>query len=457
MAINTKQNTIYDWALVSMMALLAFGSSFGFWQPIRIMFLLLMPCMVYDVWKTKDLKAWKGHRYELIFFGIWILWSGVSLYWREDGIECIKLFIHLIIYVSGWMEVMWLSSKAQRPIRSIALGWIIMFLASVPVAVWELLTDHHLPTCETSAGALTYISEHVAIRRWFAATTFDNLNACNNTLCFTLLSVTMWLYQADKKWEKILGVVTWIMVGAIIYQNGSRAALACLICSAILYIIMANTRMQRWTGGLIIGLTILWTGICYTGWIPQHTINTDGQYVAMVRQGLLPEDRLVIADGKIIGITWDDPVEKVVTSTIANRIKREGARDVSRPELFRIAWAECNSSYFMGVGMGNVPPAMARHDDHYRAPHCLWLEMLMEFGIVLFIGFLGLWAIQLVRGWKQGKEGLRPALMGLMLLAGTSLSDGTVLFKAQTWMFWATLMVMVAYATTWKKTDHISA
>ena len=76
---------------------------------------------------------------------LWACYAAVSLYWAIDLPESAKAFVHLLINFIGFGELIWLASKAQRPQHSVLVGWALMFMTTVPIALHELMTDNHLP------------------------------------------------------------------------------------------------------------------------------------------------------------------------------------------------------------------------------------------------------------------------------------------------------------------------
>lgn len=397
----------FDLLLGLMMLLMVFGSSFGFFQPIRVLHLLLLPCMLYDTFRGN--RQWLGrYRGEVILAGVWILYAGISLHWRMRGIECAKLMVHLCIYLSSLFEVLWLASQARNPRKTLLMSWIAMVGLTLPIALWEFITDHHLPTCDNAPMQKLYYGPDQAILRRFAAVTFDNINAYNTILTYSLFPILLWIYQARERWEKVAGYALWIFAGATILTNASRASITCLVASVVLFLVLARKRQERILGA--VGMLLL------LGWFV-----LDSYGISVFPQVVLCGDG---AD---------------VPGAISGRMLNQGLDDIERHEIYTISWDICQEDHFLGCGIGNIPARMHQHGTRYTAPHCLWLEVILQFGIIGLLIFLLLY----LRIFVEGIRGdYRAMLIGLMLVAGMSISDGTILYKAHTWMMIATLFVL---------------
>jgi len=441
---NKLHINLYDVLLFVMMLLLIGGSTGGFFQPVRLLFIGLAPVFLYEWFHDATLR--QKYRLEYIFFALWIIYAAISLIWRKNGIECIKLFIHLCIYLTGFMEVMWLCMRAKRPLESITLGWLAMFCCFIPIGLWELITDQHLSTCSTSALQLTYIAEHDAIRRHFTATTFDNLNAFNVVLCYTILPMLYALSQSKKTIQFIVCSVLAVFNAFFIYWNGSRAAFLCWLIAMAIYLVMEKRKTARVICASTIALLTLWHLIIAFGCIRPTVINTSAETKEWALKYGDPSLIVTNADGKYIG--YINKNYNFSGSVMSHRMQSEGVNDLNRVYLYTIAWNECVRSHLLGVGIGNIPYVYAQQNSRWLAPHCLWLEILMNFGILIFIGYACMLLAIFIHGIRSGGEPLLFALLSLWMLVGASISDGTIVFKAHFWMYFALIYIYSKHLTT---------
>ena len=102
-------------------------------------------------------------------------------------------------------------------------------------------------------------------------------------------------------------------------------------------------------------------------------------------------------------------------------------------------------SYGLGIGVGNYGPVMG---DVYRvefaAPHNLFLEVLVCFGLPIAIGFIGQFLRIAHIGLRQGTPYNRNMLLFCLtatLFAG--IVDSNYLMKVPTWMFMASAYIYV--------------
>ena len=423
---ENKHYNIYDVLLFLMMALMIGGNAGGFFQLTRVLHLCLLPFAAYGL-LTKSRDVLKRNLYPTIFLPLWIIYAAVGLIWAEHDIENYKWFIHLCIFSASLIEVLWLADKAKNPRIAILYGWVTMLVLTVPIAFGEFITDEHLSCCDNKPRQTTYYGINQAILRRFASITFDNINAYNMVLCYGLMPIMLFIYSAKKKWQEISGYTIWCVIGWIILLNASRAAIACLLASILLFIILADTRKQRILGGIGVLLFSAWFALDIAGFS-------------------------VFPKVVIVGNGSNAP-----SSAIVGRISNQGVEDVERSQIYKMAWQITTEHKFMGCGTGNITHEMFALNKRYAAPHCLWLEVLMQFGIIIFLGFVGLYLSIFVRGIKttlktHKRFAIQATLLGLMLVAGASISDGTMLLKAPLWMMIASLYVLTD--ETYEKHTH---
>ncbi len=393
-----KGSYIYDFILFLLIALLVFGMVGNGAQPVRLFIIALSPLMLTDAFMRQHRSVYY-YRYECFFLLFWFLWALAFFYKAVDEVESIKNMIYLAVHILGFLEILWAANKARNPQQSIKYGWLAFILLSIPVAAYEFLTDFHLSMSYQDTGNMLYVNG-VHIARPFASVTFGNLNSYNTVLCWALPSLFMCNLYPRSKWEQTLGFVLMALTALIIIANASRGAILCLALMLATYM-YAYYKFGRNRYLLIVVLALAIAALVY----------------------YLGELFLLIIE----------------------RFSDQGMGDDGRTENLVKGFQAFFDSYGLGIGIGNYAPVMG---DVYRvefaAPHNLFLEVLVCFGLPIAIGFLGMFARLARIGFRQGTPFNRNMLLFCLtatLFAG--IVDSNYLMKVPTWMFMASAYIYV--------------
>jgi len=412
----------FDYILIGLLTLMAFGSIGGFWQPVRVAELILLPWMAYDLWRTRPCitttAKWIGG-----FFAGWWLWAAVSLIWACDLTASAKYVVHLAIYMMSFAEILWLGHRAKKPLQSLTIGWLLAAMLTVPLALREFITDHHLPT---SVRQCLYVrvTDTDIIPRPFAAGTFDNINAYNVLLGCTFAMLMLALMRSHR-WRTAGYGLACIFIIVILLCNGSRGALLAVIIGLVALTLLARRWTGRTIGGALLFLVGLWIGLGLSG---HHVPSFLDAWSEETRQ----EWRIKM------DMDWDGDA----TSPLAGRLNNNGLQDPSRMDLWKACGEEIIASRFLGVGAANYVCALEKHPESlYKAPHNMWLETLMQFGIVIFIGFVAFLVWPLWR-CRRDRTQRTDCLTLFLILLPMTIVDSTFLLKAHTWVLFATLYLI---------------
>lgn len=385
-----KGHYIYDLILFGLISLLIFGMVGNGAQPVRLFIIALSPFMITDVLSRPHKSLWY-YRYECFFLLFWLLWSLAFFFKSIDETESFKHTIYLFVHTLGFFEVLWAANKAVNPQQSIKYGWLALIALSIPVAIYEFLTDFHLTMSFQDTGSTLYV-HGVHIERPFASVTYGNLNSYNTVLCWALPSLFMCNLYPKGKFDKTIGLLLIAMVTLIIVANASRGAIMCLL-------LMLGTYVYA--------------------------------YYKLGRNRTLLIIILVLGIGALVYYLGE------LFILILERFDDQGMSDDGRTENLIKGFQAFIDSYGLGIGIGNYGPIMG---DIYHvdipAPHNIFLEILVCFGLIVFVGFIGM-CIRLVRKClKNGTPFNRNMLLfcsAALVLAG--IIDSNYWMKATTWMF----------------------
>lgn len=392
----TRLYNRYDFFLFILISSVVFGMIGNGAQPARLLTLSVFPFMLRDAFKGKHRSIWY-YRFECFFLFFWWLWALSFFFKAVDATESGKHLAFLLIHIIGFFEILWASCKALQPQRAIQYGWMFFMILSLPVAVYEFLTDFHLPMSVYDSGT-TIEYNGIKIERPFASVTFGNLNTYNTTLCWALPSLFMCNLYPRNKFDKFLGFSVLACVSLIIIANASRGAILCL--------------------GLLIATYV----ICY------YKTGRNRTLLIIV---------LVLAAVVLVYYLGD------LFLLIIERFANQGVEDDGRTENLVKGFQAFCDSYGLGIGIGNYEPIMGNvYRVQFAAPHNLFLEVLTCYGAFVFVGFVIMFLGLLIRCWTKGDMINRDMMFFCcvsLLFAG--MIDSQYLMKVPTWFFIATMYV----------------
>lgn len=389
------QDNIFDWMLTGLFALLVFGMMGNGAQPVRLAILGLLPFMLLDVFRRPH-ESMAYYRYEVFFLAFWWMWAASFLYKAVVLEESVKHLIYLFIHIFGFLEVIWAANKAKNPQRAICRGWIIMLILSLPIAVWEFTTGQHLPT--TIMRDQSIVFGKVRIDRPYAAVTFGNLNSYNTAICWALPYLFIWALFPEKKRDTLVAILTFIPLFLIVILNSSRGAILCM-------------------GALI----MVYVG-CYLKIGKHRTALLSALIVATFVLAYYLYEMFFFIIGRFAdqGMGDDGRVENIV----------QGTR----------AWLD---SWCLGIGIGNYEPIM---DQIYRvdipAPHNLFLEILVVFGLFIAVGFMGMLLRIFLRAKRSERRNRFFFAFAIVALFLGGMVDSGYWQKATTWFFIAAFCIL---------------
>ena len=391
-----QRHFIYDIILFVLISLLVFGNLGNGAQPVRLFIIALAPFMMLDAFKRPNPNIYY-YRYECFFLLFWFLWALSFFYKAVDEVESLKSIIYLLVHILGFLEVLWAANKASNPQHAIKYGWLTFIALSIPLAIYELITDFHLAMSVQDTGN-TMLLNGVRLERPFASVTFGNLNSYNTVLCWALPSLFMCNLHPRNKKDYVIGYILLAFTALIIIANASRGAIMCLALMLTTYVYAYYK-----TGRNRFGLTVV----------------------------------LALSLGTLVYYLGD------LFILIIERFSDQGVSDDGRSENLSVGFQAFLNSYGLGIGVGNYEPIMGNvYRIEVPAPHNLLLEVLVCFGLPVILGFIGMYVHIARICLREGSAYNRDMLLfctTALLFAG--IIDSTYLMKATTWMFIASTYI----------------
>ncbi|MCM3088667.1 O-antigen ligase family protein [Bhargavaea ginsengi] len=294
----------------------------------------------------------------LYFLTFWIIYLFISLAWTENHSNIHKGIYYLVLYSILVFLIIKLINSEKNIINANQSILLLSYLI-IGIGIFEYLSGYHLSTSRYS-DPRTYNSFNV-----------DNINAVtatfyneNNYSLFLSICAPFIMIQIIKG-NLITKLVNLLMLSSIFFLviiNDAKLVLAGLILQTIILLIFF--KIPR-----LIKLTYTFVFFVLTLYI----VNT----------GFLDE--------------YNKAYDEIVNGYGSNYV---------RLNLYKSGFYMLLESNFLGVGPKNF--GLNLHPELYTAeivnPHNWWIELLAEYGVIIFIGFLALYIwilIQLYKIYRQ--------------------------------------------------------
>lgn len=390
---NYKIN-FYDKSLIAIVALQLFGLYGGAFQPVRLLGLGLLFYLMRSVKKHGAIKYFK---YEIFFLIFFCTYGFFLIFFTEDLALAIKDVIYLFIHSTIILSMILAADKALNPKIAIIIGWLIFSIVSVIFGVFELVTDWHFSNSKFDAGLLIN-SYGVGVLKNFAAFTFGNFNYYNLMLVYSLPFVMSSFFIFKNKKHHFLLYCLFIGITFITLANGSRGAFISLIIIFIYYLKFNPGKFNFMR--IVIPLFLLFF-----------------------------LSKFLIANATFI------------TSFI---IKLSYLfEDNSRLNLISKGLELLVDSYFFGVGPGNLGFMYTKeYGMTLIAPHNLFIEILAQYGVFVFIGFIIL-LFKIFKRSKKFKDYKKFIIFGtFVLFPFSSVINSVYLMTPNLWILLGSLMII---------------
>ena len=389
-----KRINVYDVLIVMLLLLMAAGGLGRGFQPARVLTICVFPVAIFAAFKSK--KDLETYAYEGLFFFVWVAWAVLSLRVARDLTESVKQCIYLIVHITFFFELILFATLAKRPVESILAGWIGMIVLTIPIALFEFITDIHLPISVQESGEIMNFG-YTQMERRFASVTFGNLNAYNQVICFCLPFVLYTILYAREQWKRLFCIAVLALLASIILRNASRGAMLCLFASGLLF---------------------------------AYYYSRSGHH------------RIMLFVAACVAVLVGIFVLASQFEFLAERLTSQGGHDSGRWENIVVGLQALADSYLFGIGVGNYSIVLGNeYGIAIPAPHNLLLEIIVIYGVVIFIGFMLMFVHAFHISQRGGRETLRFYMLMIACLATSFFIDSGHLAKVPTWAFLASLFV----------------
>lgn len=390
----TKYNR-FDIYLIVIIVIQVFGIYGGALQPVRVLSILSFPFLIMSNFKA---DVFKQFSYEFLFFFIFII-SGLTLTIFSEYINvAIKEVLYLAVSFNMIFNIIIASSRAKHPKLSIITAWLLFLIISLPIGLYEIFFNWHFSNSKIEAGSL--LGGHYNTIRKFAALTFGNFNLFNVVIVYAVPFVISFLLMGKKK--KYIKFLVWILIilaGFIVLVNGSRGSFLAIFICFLLFLF--KSAVSGKTKNILYLIVLVFFTINY-----------------------------LFTKGSDLILTFTDKQDRLFSDSI-------------RMNLLKFSLNEFSFHNFLGVGPANIELIIVNKYGYIMgATHNLFLEILVQYGMIVFMGFLYF----LYKIYKQKSKVDRISkfiiFTSILLIPLTSIINSKYLAGVNVWLFLASLIII---------------
>lgn len=395
--ILNKGTNHFDIYLFLLIALLGFGGIGGSLQLVRVGAVIMAPVYIQSYLNHKE----KSTMPFLLFFLVWYAYSVASLFWTPDLTQAGKELVYYPLHMFLFLEIVAFAKLSNRPLSSITAGWVVTFLGTAGVAMLEISSGHHL---SMSLQADDYTMNNglgELLVRKFASVTFGNYNTYCTFIGFAFPFIAYAVFVSKKLslWG-ILATVSMFLGIYFVLINGSRGTLITLFIITMVFFYFSFKTGEK-------------------------------------------SKRHFVYFFILVALYAVRKYAYVLFETIGYRLATQEMTDTtSREDIWVDALTVCVDMLGLGTGVGSILAVMSsvRIKGEVMLTHNLFLEILVQYGIVIFLGFIYYLFVLLRQTFQQKEKAQKMVLVGaLASLPFLAVVNSGYLLEAMTWAYFASL------------------
>ena len=347
----------------------------------------------------------------------WVAWALASTLWATSTTEALRWTIFLFL-MTGLMLAIPLAASSKRRLAWFLGALGVTFIASVLVAVAEIVTGVRLPT--------SALAERVGA---FAATSFfGNQNNFATYLALTLPYLLVLPVIARDVRLRALGIAGGVVAIGLILFSGSKANLIAtgIILLGMLVVLAVDPAMRR---AFVAGVVVV--GVALVLIIP-----------SLFGAGIVPLPEQAVA--------------KLDFGTLQAQVQSGSGSGAVRSSLLGTGLDLAASSGGVGVGAGNAE-VVVREKQGYEGVanlHNWTLEVLVDTGVIGLLLFASLYIYMFVGNLRVARRTHDPwlrymGLAGLLALLGFiagSVGPSTAIHFAPMWITFGLCLTTIVLA-----------
>ncbi|WP_338191797.1 O-antigen ligase family protein [Aerococcus viridans] len=382
----------------------------------RIFSLLVIPMVIFFL--IKDRKAFKIHRNSyatgmVIVYLLWWVWGLCSALWAMSLGSWLQAMVLLTLGISSIVGIfLWTRDYVQWR-TLIKAVWVMMTFLSI-WGLFEITTNIYLLA---DLGKLDKYSTFLT-QPWtrIPITYFANQNDYA-TLLLAALPINLILVNTTKNSsKKLLTLVCMLLSTFLIFQSGSRMSLLMALAFYSIYVLLG----VRWD-------------------FTRKQVLTTGSII------------LTLA---VLAFAFVPPIRGMVTDLIYILPRPVISGDVGRMNMWRNGLMYLGKTFGLGVGAGNIEVWMEMFGplptNNIFNIHNWWLEILVGYGIFIFIAYVLGYALMIYRLFNLKKfvnrmhQKIMNALISFLLVfIGASITSANNMLIEWHWVFFGLIIAYI--------------
>ena len=364
--------------------------------------------------KGKIVFAQSKIKWFLIFLCFWLAYAVISLAWAPSKSMAIRYLIFLFMGIS----VIFFSTyyfREKLDLQKFYLLWMGVFITLLFLGFWEHLTGYHL-------GVSKLYGETRLMLKFIPTGVFCNQNDYATFLTLSIpFSIALMRYKKNL-WLYICGIGISIGAFYLIVVTGSRSNILAVLFELVFILLFLLNFKRKIKAIIAMGVCIILLFIFLLGPVQGFFSQIGGE----------------------------------LNSIVSQTESRTGSVGV-RMNLVRNGLLFLYSTIGFGVGAGNAEYYMTNFSQYYTAgiinPHNWWLEILIDYGILVFVGYIifyigiirNLWKIYRMKQTREEKMICEALLVSLVGFFFASISSSSIMaFKPQ-WLLFAFALSYLNY------------
>jgi teichuronic acid biosynthesis protein TuaE len=342
----------------------------------------------------------------LKFLGLWLCYSFISLAWAISKFDGVR---NIILLFNGISMIFFLVHyfRDLNGLKRLYFLWMLIFAALLLVGIWEVTTGNHLTT--------SALSQEERLWMLFAPTTvFTNQNDYAAFIVLTLPMLISFIRYYPKSTARVFGIIFFITGSLLLIETISRICYVAAFLGMAFWVIFFLRLKAKF---MLLSLTILFAVIVLVAFPIQtrYFLDKVETQVVSMPSTLFPNEA----------------------------IESEGVR----LRLIRNALYFSALSAGFGVGAGNFEYYMENFKIypayHFTNAHNWWVEILTNYGMFIFAGYLifyfslfcSLWRVYKKVNNRTEKMLCEALLVGLVSFVMASISPSSAIAFRPQWIF----------------------
>lgn len=283
--------------------------------------------------------------YFISFSVFWFFYGLVSYFWSIDSFLWFRNNMILFVILLSLLIFMFIID-CKEDIVFFSKVWALTAGIANIIGWYEIIFHHYYFT-------ISPYTSHYAILKW-PLFTFINVNDYSTYLSISIPIILVWVKNEERTLNKILGYL--IVISTLLIQifAVSRASILAIIIGFLFLYLLTHIKLTS-TNILLLNLffIIIFVGITFA-YINGH-------------------------------------IDKILVRFVYNNSRS----DALRMDLIKNGLVYLKNSKYLGIGSGNVEYWLENFRYYNTAGmvyiHNWWVEVLVNFGVIVFIGYVIFW------------------------------------------------------------------